>query len=39
VADYNDRSISLLKKLGFADEGTMRMPGEQVDLLLLASAV
>ncbi|MCU0990778.1 MAG: GNAT family N-acetyltransferase [Xanthomonadales bacterium] len=39
VADYNERSISLLKKLGFADEGTMRMPGEQVDLLLLASAV
>jgi RimJ/RimL family protein N-acetyltransferase len=39
VADYNERSIHLLKKLGFADEGTVRMPGEQVDLLLLASVV
>ncbi|HEX6092283.1 MAG TPA: GNAT family N-acetyltransferase [Dongiaceae bacterium] len=39
VADYNERSIHLLKKLGFAQEGTVRMPGEQVDLLLLASAV
>ena len=39
VADYNERSIRLLKKLGFAVEGTVRMPGEEVDLLLLATAV
>jgi RimJ/RimL family protein N-acetyltransferase len=37
VADHNERSIKLLHKLGFEDEGTVRIPGDSEDLLLLAS--
>lgn len=38
VADHNERSIKLLHKLGFEDEGTVRIPGDSEDLLLLASS-
>jgi RimJ/RimL family protein N-acetyltransferase len=39
VAGHNQPSIRLLKKLGFRSEGTVRMPGEDEDLQLLAAAV
>jgi RimJ/RimL family protein N-acetyltransferase len=39
VAKHNERSIKLLQKLGFASEGTVRMPGEPDDLRLFASVV
>lgn len=38
VADHNERSIKLLHKLGFEGEGTVRIPGDSEDLLLLASS-
>lgn len=34
VSPGHERSISLLEKLGMAAEGTVRMPGEDKDLLL-----
>jgi RimJ/RimL family protein N-acetyltransferase len=39
VAGHNQPSLKLLKKLGFHSEGTVRMPGEDQDLQLLASGV
>ena len=33
VAGHNQPSLKLLKKLGFNSEGTVRMPGEDEDLL------
>jgi RimJ/RimL family protein N-acetyltransferase len=39
VAEHNERSTRLLQKLGFESEGTVRMPGDSEDLLLLASDV
>lgn len=38
VSPGNEPSIRLLRKLGFADGGTVRMPGDEADLLLFALA-
>jgi RimJ/RimL family protein N-acetyltransferase len=39
VAGHNRPSLKLLKKLGFRSEGTVRIPGEDEDLQLLAAVV
>jgi [ribosomal protein S5]-alanine N-acetyltransferase len=36
VAGHNARSIRLLHKLGFSEEGTVRIPGDDEELQLLA---
>lgn len=39
VAGHNQPSIRLLEKLGFHSEGTVRVPGDDEDLQLLATVV